>query len=188
MNLMPCFKSFDWNHGTFLGTVCSSETTAAAEGKRGVLRNDPFAMKPFCGYNIGDYFQHWISLGQKHGSKGNLPRIFYTNWFRKNEAGKFIWPGFGENSRVLRWIFDRADGVDNAEETAIGYVPTVESIDISSLSLSNEEMKELLKVDRERWLEEVENYKRFYDKDLEGVVPKAIYEQLDLLRDRLSKA
>mmetsp|Transcript_24028 Transcript_24028/g.60859 ORF Transcript_24028/g.60859 Transcript_24028/m.60859 type:complete len:123 (-) Transcript_24028:228-596(-) len=112
-------------------------------------------MKPFCGYNIGDYFQHWISLGQKHGSKGNLPRIFYTNWFRKNEAGKFIWPGFGENSRVLRWIFDRADGVDNAEETAIGYVPTVESIDISSLSLSNEEMKELLKVDRERWLEEV---------------------------------
>mmetsp|Transcript_24024 Transcript_24024/g.60850 ORF Transcript_24024/g.60850 Transcript_24024/m.60850 type:complete len:163 (-) Transcript_24024:228-716(-) len=152
-------------------------------------------MKPFCGYNIGDYFQHWISLGQKHGSKGNLPRIFYTNWFRKNEAGKFIWPGFGENSydlllslhvfpnagsrRVLRWIFDRADGVDNAEETAIGalfgylktictcslgsfclicslgYVPTVESMDISSLSLSNEEMKELLKVDRERWLEEV---------------------------------
>mmetsp|Transcript_24022 Transcript_24022/g.60843 ORF Transcript_24022/g.60843 Transcript_24022/m.60843 type:complete len:504 (-) Transcript_24022:111-1622(-) len=182
------YESFDWNHGTFLGTVCSSETTAAAEGKRGVLRNDPFAMKPFCGYNIGDYFQHWISLGQKHGSKGNLPRIFYTNWFRKNEAGKFIWPGFGENSRVLRWIFDRADGVDNAEETAIGYVPTVESIDISSLSLSNEEMKELLKVDRERWLEEVENYKRFYDKDLEGVVPKAIYEQLDLLRDRLSKA
>mmetsp|Transcript_24023 Transcript_24023/g.60846 ORF Transcript_24023/g.60846 Transcript_24023/m.60846 type:complete len:542 (-) Transcript_24023:228-1853(-) len=189
------YESFDWNHGTFLGTVCSSETTAAAEGKRGVLRNDPFAMKPFCGYNIGDYFQHWISLGQKHGSKGNLPRIFYTNWFRKNEAGKFIWPGFGENSydlllslhvfpnagsrRVLRWIFDRADGVDNAEETAIGalfgylktictcslgsfclicslgYVPTVESMDISSLSLSNEEMKELLKVDRERWLEEV---------------------------------
>jgi phosphoenolpyruvate carboxykinase (GTP) len=146
-------ESFDWNHGVFLGANVASEKTAAAEGKVGELRRDPFAMLPFCGYNMGDYMAHWVKVGaEKDQSK--LPKIYYVNWFRKNEAGKFVWPGFGENSRVLKWIVDRLDGKAEGVETPIGILPTVDSLDTDGLELAPAELEFLLTVDKDIWRDE----------------------------------
>ncbi|WP_411071592.1 phosphoenolpyruvate carboxykinase (GTP) [Streptomyces sp. cmx-4-25] len=146
-------ESFDWNHGVFLGANVASEKTAAAEGKVGELRRDPFAMLPFCGYNMGDYMAHWVKVGA-NADAAKLPKIYYVNWFRKNDAGKFVWPGFGENSRVLKWIVERLDGRAEGVETPIGILPTVESLDTDGLDLPAEDLEFLLKVDRDVWREE----------------------------------
>ncbi|MGW3631302.1 phosphoenolpyruvate carboxykinase (GTP) [Streptomyces sp. NPDC005122] len=146
-------ESFDWNHGVFLGANVASEKTAAAEGKVGELRRDPFAMLPFCGYNMGDYMGHWIDVA-KDKDQAKLPKIYYVNWFRKNDAGKFVWPGFGENSRVLKWIVDRLDGRAEGVETPIGVLPAKGALDTKGLDLSESELDFLLTVDREVWREE----------------------------------
>jgi phosphoenolpyruvate carboxykinase (GTP) len=147
------FEARNWQHGTFLGATLSSETTAAATGKVGVLRRDPMAMWPFCGYNMGDYFQHWLDVGAK---LARPPKIFRVNWFRTDESGRFLWPGFGDNLRVLKWILDRAEGRGTAVETAIGQVPTADAIDRSGLNVSEDDMKQLLKVDPAEWVEALE--------------------------------
>ncbi|MFJ8229579.1 phosphoenolpyruvate carboxykinase (GTP) [Streptomyces sp. NPDC094448] len=146
-------ESFSWQHGVFLGANVASEKTAAAEGKVGELRRDPFAMLPFCGYNMGDYMAHWIKVGQ-NADPAKLPKIYYVNWFRKNGRGKFVWPGFGENSRVLKWIVERLDGRADGVETPIGVLPTAESLDTDGLELSREDLDFLLTVDPEVWREE----------------------------------
>ncbi len=154
-NTIPLvFQSKSWDHGVFLGSIMASETTAAATGAVGNLRRDPFAMLPFCGYNFGDYFAHWLSFAQKYGESA-LPKIFYVNWFRKGEDGRWLWPGYGENSRVLEWVFDRSAGRGEAIDTAIGYVPTQGAIDIEGLSVSADDMAELLAVNHDDWRAEV---------------------------------
>ncbi|MBA2504456.1 MAG: phosphoenolpyruvate carboxykinase (GTP) [Thermoleophilaceae bacterium] len=173
----------DWEHGTFLGSIMSSETTAAQAGEVGKLRFDPMAMLPFCGYNMGDYFAHWLAVGSK-GDAGKLPKIFYVNWFRKDEDGKFLWPGFGENSRVLEWIFRRCEGEGETAETPIGLVPAEGAIDTAGLGISDEAMRELLAVDPEKVKAELpqvkEHFARFGD-DL----PEALRSQLDELEKKL---
>jgi phosphoenolpyruvate carboxykinase (GTP) len=176
-------EAFDWEHAVFLGATMSSEQTAAAFGTVGQLRFDPFAMLPFCGYNMGDYFAHWLKIGEKDGAK--LPRVFYVNWFRKNADGKFIWPGFGENSRVLEWIFRRCDGEAEAAETPIGLVPAPGALNVEGLDLSPEALEELLAVDVEQVREEMpqvhEHLGRFGDH-----LPAPIKAQLEALEERLS--
>ena len=152
------FEGRNWQHGTFLGATLSSETTAAATGKVGVLRRDPMAMWPFCGYNMGDYFQHWLDVGAK---LAKAPKIFRVNWFRTNESGRFLWPGFGNNLRVLKWVLDRAEGRGNAVDTAIGATPTLDGIDRSGLNVSDEDMKQLLKVDPAEWVEAIAGQEEF---------------------------
>jgi phosphoenolpyruvate carboxykinase (GTP) len=147
-------ESFDWQHGVFLGANVASEKTAAAEGKVGELRRDPFAMLPFCGYNMGDYFRHWVQVGANAPDPAKLPRIYYVNWFKKNDAGKFVWPGFGENSRVLKWIVERLEGKAEGVETPIGVLPTKESLDTDGLALSEDELDFLLTVDKDVWRDE----------------------------------
>jgi phosphoenolpyruvate carboxykinase (GTP) len=174
----------DWDHGVFMGSIMSSETTAAQAGAVGKLRFDPMAMLPFCGYHMGDYFAHWIATGQKEGAQ--LPKIFYVNWFRKDAGGKFLWPGFGENSRVLAWVFGRVDGTAAAEETAIGLVPPVGEggIDTTDLDVSEAEMAELLAVDAEGWKAQLPqvhaHFAEFGDK-----LPAALRDQLTVLEQRL---
>jgi phosphoenolpyruvate carboxykinase (GTP) len=176
-------EAFDWEHGVFMGSACGSETTAAALGKAGVLRRDPFAMLPFCGYNMDDYFAHWLSFAQKT-DRAKLPKVYFVNWFRKNAAGKFLWPGYGDNSRVLKWICERVEGTGNAHKTAIGNLPTPDALDLNSLKLSAENVKELLAVDVAGWKKEIAditaNYAKFGDH-----LPKALAAQLDGLRQRL---
>jgi len=181
-------QSFDWNHGVFLGSMVGSEITAAAlDLKAGTIRRDPFAMLPFCGYHIGDYISHWIRLG-KSAEEENLPKIFCVNWFRKNKKGDWLWPGFGENSRVLKWVFERCEGKGTAVETPIGYMPTSDAIDSSGLEgkVSEENMRELLSVDIEGWISECdmtgEYYKKFGDK-----LPEELKSQLAGLKDRLTE-
>jgi phosphoenolpyruvate carboxykinase (GTP) len=147
-------EAFNWQHGTFLGATASSETTAAITGKVGQLRRDPMAMLPFCGYHMGDYFGHWLKMGE-HSAASKLPKIFYVNWFRQNQKGKFLWPGYGENSRVLKWIFERCDGKVHAKETPIGRIPEVADLDTTGLDLDSAHVEELLSVDIEGWLAEV---------------------------------
>lgn len=176
-------ESFNWQHGTFMGTCVSSETTAAAVGEVGKLRHDPFAMLPFCGYNMGDYFKHWLEMGRK-SSPDELPRIYYVNWFRRGSSKQWLWPGFGENSRVLKWIFERVSGHDNAVMTPIGMIPMANGIDIEGLHLASGTMQQLLHVDREEWLEEVaglEDYLAIFGNKL----PKEISEELSSLKRRL---
>jgi phosphoenolpyruvate carboxykinase (GTP) len=162
-------EAFDWQHGTFLGATASSETTAAAAGKVGQLRRDPMAMLPFCGYHMGDYFAHWLEIGEQPGAK--LPKIFYVNWFRTDENGKFLWPGYGENSRVLKWIFDRCDDRVQAVDTPIGRLPR--SLDTSGLNLPESSLQQLLSVDVEGWLGELprirEHFAKFGDRLPEGL-------------------
>jgi phosphoenolpyruvate carboxykinase (GTP) len=178
------FEATDWEHGVFLGSIMSSETTAAAAGAVGALRFDPMAMLPFCGYNMGDYFAHWLRIGQRSGAR--LPRIFYVNWFRKDDEGKFLWPGFGENSRVLAWIVRRCDGSGEAIETPIGLVPPAGNggIDLEGLAISSEAMAKLLEVDPECWREQLpqihEHYGKFGDH-----LPEALRGQLQALERRL---
>lgn len=175
-------EAFSWQHGTFFGATVSSETTAAATGEVGRLRHDPFAMLPFCGYNMGDYFGHWLTMGKKEGVE--LPRIYYVNWFRKGEKGEYLWPGFGENSRVLKWVFERTNGRAEAVTTPIGYLPAEKAIDITGLSLVSNAMELLLKVDPEAWLKEVEEISHYFT--LFGDrLPVALQDELRELKKRL---
>ncbi len=176
------YQSFDWNHGVFVGSTMASETTAAAAGAVGVVRRDPMAMKPFIGYNVGDYFAHWIEMGKKIA---NPPKIFNTNWFRKSDDGKFLWPGFGDNMRVLLWILDRCDGKVDAVESPIGYLPKKEDLNLAGLDISEEDLNELLKVDKEVWLDEVAQIKELYA-GFEKL-PAELAEQLKALEARLNK-
>lgn len=179
-------EAFDWEHGVFLAANVASEGTAAAENKIGEIRRDPFAMLPFCGYNMADYFAHWLKIGKTHDA-AKLPRIYFVNWFRKNRQGKFVWPGFGDNSRVLKWIVDRLDGRADAAETPIGRLPTVESLDLTGLSLSEADLDLLLTVDPEVWLEEAELIARDYVKFGERLPPE-LRTQHKALVERLEKA
>ncbi len=178
-------QSFDWNHGVFIGSVMASETTAAATGEVGKVRRDPFAMLPFCGYNMADYFAHWLDIG-RNADPGKLPKIFYVNWFRKDSEGHFMWPGYGENSRVLKWITEQIDGSGNSVETPIGYVPGEGAIDLNGTGVTPETMKKLSEVDREAWANEValirEHYAQFGDR-----LPRELATHLDTLHQRLSK-
>ena len=177
-------ESFDWNHGVFMGSIMGSEITAATiSANIGQVRRDPFAMLPFMGYHVGDYLQHWLDIGKKT-SPDKLPKIFYVNWFRKDSSGKFLWPGFGENSRVLKWIVERISGEGKAVRTPIGYMPTPDAIDTNGLDVSEADMKELLRVDRDEWLKEVESIREHYAKYGEKM-PKELYAQLDALEKRL---
>jgi phosphoenolpyruvate carboxykinase (GTP) len=186
-NVVPLVcESFNWQHGTFLGASISSEMTAAAMGPSGKLRHDPFAMLPFCGYNMADYFAHWFEMGRQ-ADASKLPRIYYVNWFRKGHDGKWLWPGFGENSRVLKWIFERVSGSKKALKTPIGYLPTLEALDLSNLSIDQKTLITLLSVDKNAWKEEVKeltNYFKIYGKKL----PKEINEELRALKERLDYA
>src|SRR3954451_7357116 len=159
-------ESFNWQHGVFLASNVSSEGTAAAENKAGEIRRDPFAMLPFCGYNMADYFAHWLHIG-KQTEASKLPRIYYVNWFRKDERGKFVWPGFGDNTRVLKWIVDRLEGKADAQETPIGRTPTKDALDVEGLSLTDEQLDVLLTVDKSVWKEEAAlipaDYEKFGD-------------------------
>ena len=177
------FETFDWQHGTFIGSIASSERTAAAAGTVGELRRDPMAMLPFCGYNMGDYFSHWLEMGAKTEAN-KLPRIFYVNWFRKDADGGWLWPGFGENSRVLKWIVDRISGKGEAVETPIGYLPTTDGIDTSGLDVSEQQMEELLHVDTNEWLNEIQSIREHYER-FEDTLPKALSDELDALETRL---
>jgi phosphoenolpyruvate carboxykinase (GTP) len=178
-------EAFSWQHGVFLAANVASEGTAAAENKVGELRRDPFAMLPFCGYNMGDYFGHWLKVGQKANAK--LPKIYFVNWFRKNDQGKFVWPGFGENARVLKWIVERMEGTVDAKETAIGLVPAKGSLDISGLNISDADMDLLTTVDAEVWREEASLIPAFYNTFAEHM-PKQLWGELDALVERLGPA
>ena len=175
-------EALDWNHGTFIGTIIASEMTAAAFGTIGQLRRDPMAMLPFCGYNMADYWSHWLSIGKKEGAK--LPKIFYVNWFRKNEAGKFIWPGFGENSRVLKWVFERCNGSADAIDTPIGKMPTLDGIDFNGLEMNEADKANLLRVDVEGWLQELPGIEEYYD-SFGNHLPEELRQQIKALKKRL---
>jgi phosphoenolpyruvate carboxykinase (GTP) len=176
-------EAFDWEHGVFMGSACGSETTAAALGKAGVLRRDPFAMLPFCGYNMGDYFGHWLSFAQRT-DRAKLPKVYFVNWFRKNAEGKFIWPGYGDNARVLKWICERVDGTAKAQKTPIGNVPLPEALDLTGLKLSAEQARELLTVDVAGWKNEIADVATNYQK-FGKHLPPALHAQLEGLRQRL---
>ena len=181
------YQSFDWKHGTFVGSIMASETTAAAAGAVGVVRRDPMAMLPFCGYNMGDYWQHWLDMGEKLGDKA--PKIFNVNWFRTDDEGHFIWPGFGDNMRVLMWILARCDGTADAVETPIGYEPKPEDINIEGLDITVDTIRDLLSVDKESWMDDITRegtgieafYAKFGDK-----LPCEMRKQLDALKARLA--
>ena len=177
-------EAFDWEHGVFLGATMASETTAAAAGAVGKLRRDPFAMLPFCGYNMGDYFAYWLSIGRDHDT-ARLPRIFYVNWFRKTPEGRYLWPGFGDNSRVLEWVFDRCQGTAEAVDTPIGRVPAPGSLDLEGVEIAPEDLEQLLRVDIDEWRDEVpsirEHLATFGDQ-----LPPALRHQLDALAERLN--
>ncbi len=175
-------EAMGWDHGVFMGSIAGSETTAANIGSVGNLRRDPFAMVPFCGYNMGDYFSHWLEMGEKLGDKA--PRIFFVNWFRKTAEGKWLWPGFGENARVLKWMCERVDGKVDAIDTPIGKMPKEGDLDLSGLdSVSAEDMKELMAVDPAAWKEEVKSIEEHYGKF--SRLPEGLKKQLEALKSRL---
>jgi len=176
-------EALDWEHGVFLGSVMSSEKTAAAAGAIGQVRRDPFAMLPFCGYNFGDYFQHWLDIGKHQGAK--LPKLFYVNWFRKDQEGRFIWPGFGDNARVLKWVLDRIAGTTEAVETPIGMVPRTEDLDVAGLDLTADALESLLTVDVTEWQNELTLIEEHYDSIGERL-PNEMRLQLARLADRLA--
>ncbi len=180
------YQSRDWNHGTFVGTIMSSETTAAATGAVGVLRHDPMAMKPFMGYSVDQYFQHWIDMGAKVPAE-KQPKIFNVNWFRQDENGDFMWPGFGDNMRVLDWILDRCEGKVDAQETAIGYVPYAKDINIKGADVTPETLDKLLYVDKARWGAEAEEIEKYYDDNFGDKLPKEIRENLEVLKENCAK-
>ena len=176
------YQSKDWENGVFVGSAMASETTAAASGAVGVVRRDPMAMLPFCGYHMGDYFRHWLEMGKKLGDKA--PKIFNVNWFRLDDEGHFIWPGFGDNMRVLNWIIDRCEGKVDAVETPIGFVPKAEDIDLTDLDFDIETLKSILEVDKDTWTKEAneieEHYKKFGDR-----LPEELVNQLNTLKANL---
>lgn len=173
------YQSRDWNNGVFIGSVVGSETTAAAAGAVGVVRRDPMAMLPFCGYHMGDYFQHWIDMGKVLGDKA--PKIFNVNWFRVDKDGHFIWPGFGDNLRVLEWIIKRCEGKVDARETAIGYVPYADDINLEGLDFSKETLESILEVDKAKWAKEADGVEEFYTR-FGDKLPKELRHQLDILK------
>ncbi|MGB6336605.1 MAG: phosphoenolpyruvate carboxykinase (GTP) [Thermoanaerobaculia bacterium] len=185
-------EAFSWRHGTFLGATVASEKTAAAAGKVGELRRDPMAMLPFCGYNMGDYFSHWLAVGKQGGADddgnwGTMPRIFYVNWFRKDDDGRFLWPGFGDNSRVLKWVFERCDDDAAYEETPIGLLPTKESLDLDGVDISDADLEQGLSCNPNDWSAEIQlvrdHFSKFGDR-----LPQGLREELELLEARLMKA
>jgi phosphoenolpyruvate carboxykinase (GTP) len=176
----------DWQHGVFMGATLSSETTAAATGAVGVVRRDPMAMLPFIGYHAGDYFGHWLAMG-KQADASKLPRIFYVNWFRRDAGGRFLWPGFGENSRVLKWVVERIEGRAAAQETPIGYLPTPDSLDVDGLRLRTDDLAAVLDVDREEWCAEIPLIEEWFDK-IGDKVPTGLRDELETLKRRLGAA
>jgi phosphoenolpyruvate carboxykinase (GTP) len=178
-------EAYDWEHGTFLGATMSSEKTAAATGAVGELRFDPFAMLPFCGYNMADYFAHWLTMGEREGAQ--LPKIFYVNWFRKGQDGQFLWPGFGENSRVLAWVFERCSGTAEAVDTPIGRVPAQGGLDVTGLDLTPEQLDELLRVDVEGWKRQLPQVRQHFAQFGDDLPPQ-LRTQLDALEARLEQA
>ncbi|CCY17010.1 phosphoenolpyruvate carboxykinase [GTP] [Eubacterium sp. CAG:786] len=185
------YQSFDWVHGTYMGSAVSSETTAAATGAVGVLRHDPMAMKPFIGYNVGDYWAHWLEMGEKLGDKA--PKIFNVNWFKQDENGNFIWPGFGDNMRVLDWIIKRCEGKVDAVETPIGFLPKKGDINLKGIEdeVTSEVEDKLLAVDVDLWKKEIAEMRRYYNDDIKakgGNIPQALYDELDKIEARLNKA
>ena len=175
------YEARDWAHGVFVGSIMASETTAAASGAVGVVRRDPMAMLPFCGYNMGDYFKHWLEMGDKVTKK---PKFFNVNWFRTDEEGHFLWPGFGDNLRVLDWILRRTEGKAEAVETPIGYVPRPEDIDLAGLDMTTEDVADLLTVDKELWKEDADNIAAFYSK-FGDKLPKELADELETLKKNL---
>ncbi|HPY90666.1 MAG TPA: phosphoenolpyruvate carboxykinase domain-containing protein, partial [Lentisphaeria bacterium] len=175
-------EALDWEHGVFLGATMASETTAANLAEVGKLRFDPFAMLPFCGYHMGDYFKHWLKIGKKAGAK--LPKIFYVNWFRRGEDGHFLWPGFGDNSRVLEWVFNRCNDAPTARKTPIGYLPAEGTLNVKGLDIPASDLKDLLEVDVQGWKAVVpqieEHFAKFGDR-----LPKEMMQQLEALKARL---
>lgn len=178
------YQSRDWDNGVFVGSIMASETTAAATGAVGVVRRDPMAMLPFCGYHMGDYFNHWFEMGEILGDKA--PKIFNVNWFRLDDDGNFLWPGFGDNFRVLEWIIKRCEGEADAEETAIGYVPHADDINIEGLDIDKKTLEDILYVDNAKWAKETEGIEEFYKK-FGDKLPKKLSDQLAGLKERLSK-
>lgn len=176
------YESFNWQHGVFCGAGMGSETTAAAAGQVGVLRRDPMAMLPFCGYNMADYFSHWLDIGKK---LKNPPKIFFINWFRVDEKGNFIWPGFGENIRVLKWIIERAEEKVSAKETPIGLVPDINDLDLSGLEIDRKNLEKLFEIDKSAWKNETEDIKKFLDQFGDSI-PKELSNEYDALKKRLS--
>ena len=177
-------EAFNWEHGVFLGSACGSETTAAALGQAGVLRRDPFAMLPFCGYNMADYFAHWLSFAQRT-DRDKLPRIYFVNWFRKDGSGRWLWPGYGENARVLKWICERVEGTAQAQQTPIGNLPAPDALDLSGVSVPADDLKQLLAVDTAGWKKEADDIATYYAK-FGDKLPAGLKDQLDGLRKRLS--
>ncbi|MBQ2224327.1 MAG: phosphoenolpyruvate carboxykinase (GTP), partial [Oscillospiraceae bacterium] len=177
------YQSFSWNHGVFMGSIMASETTAAATGAIGVVRRDPMAMLPFCGYHMGDYWQHWLDMGRKIP---HPPKIFNVNWFRTDDDGNFAWPGFGDNMRVLEWIIARANDEIGAEETALGYEPYTRDINAKDLDVTTAVMRDLLSVDRELWLEECKGAREYYKK-IGDRVPVELWEELEALESRINR-
>jgi phosphoenolpyruvate carboxykinase (GTP) len=179
-------EAFNWEHGVFMGSSAGSETTTAALGKAGVLRRDPFAMLPFCGYHMADYFAHWLSMTGRT-ERAKLPKIFFVNWFRKDDSGRWLWPGFGENSRVLKWVCERIDGTGKAVETPIGHLPTPDALDMTGLTMDESDLKTLLAVDIEGWKKEIDDVAKSYEQ-LGERMPEALKQQLTELRTRLDRA
>jgi phosphoenolpyruvate carboxykinase (GTP) len=179
-------EAFNWRHGVFLASNVASEGTAAAENKVGELRRDPFAMLPFCGYNMGDYFAHWLKLGED-ADQAKLPKIFFVNWFRKDARGKYIWPGYGDNSRVLKWVVDRLEGRAEATPTPIGNLPARQSLDIAGLDLTREQIDALISIDDDIWQEEASRIPVFYEK-FGDRMPQALWDEYALLIERLGQA
>jgi phosphoenolpyruvate carboxykinase (GTP) len=177
-------EAFDWEHGVFMGSTCGSETTAAALGQTGILRRDPFSMLPFCGYNMGDYFAHWLSFS-KRTDPSKLPKVYFVNWFRKNAEGRFLWPGYGENSRVLKWICERVDGTGKAQKTALGNLPTADALDLTGLNVSPADLAQLLTVDQEAWKKEADDVAKSYAK-FGAHLPAELGTQLENLKKRLA--
>ena len=183
-NVIPLVvQSRGWNHGVFLGSILASETTAAATGAVGNLRRDPFAMLPFCGYNMADYFAHWLTFSERF-DEATLPKIFYVNWFRKSQDGQWLWPGFGENSRVLEWIFERTAGRGEATETPIGFVPAPGAINVKGLNVTPDDMAQLLSVHAEEWRAEVPRIREHYAQFNEQL-PAKLAAMVDDLEARL---
>jgi phosphoenolpyruvate carboxykinase (GTP) len=173
----------DWNHGVFMGATLSSETTAAAKGAVGVVRRDPMAMLPFIGYNAGDYFRHWVRIG-KSADAAKLPRIYYVNWFRKSPEGKFLWPGFAENSRVIKWVIERIEGTAAAVDTPIGRIPAAGALDVDGLDITAEALEAVMAVDPEEWKAEVPGIVEWFEKFGEKL-PSTLWSELDALKARL---
>ena len=179
------YQARDWEHGVFVGATMASETTAAAAGAVGVVRRDPMAMKPFVGYNMADYFGHWLEMGKKMDAD-KAPKIFHVNWFRQDDEGNFMWPGFGDNMRVLLWILDRCEGKVGANESEIGYLPNMEDIDVTDLDIDADVLKELLTVDKDVWMEDVKDQKEYFAQ-FGDRLPAEISKQLEILKNNLSK-